>query len=324
MTTGRSSPTRRPPLVITASLQLYRVLLVLHPRAFRREYGASILQVFAQECRDAKRAAGVAGVLCLWPRALGDLLAGAAAEHFARLVAWWKGSASMGIYRQSASEIFAAFVAYVIAGIGFQKMSEDVVKSSLPASHPLLTISYDTVAVGAVLALLAVLVGGVPITLAALRDTLRRRRVGILMLFAVPPVSLAVLAGYALLLVRKSPGHALVWTLIGFFIVAAVVSTAAVLGAVGRSDVDARLYRFARIPGAVAALAMLGTLVASAAWSVVLWQNAPGIFFGNDGILATSTVASTIAHTGVMLAAAIIAIRATLRGLSKRDTGLVA
>jgi hypothetical protein len=324
MTTERSTSPRDLPLAISASLRLYRALLHLHPQAFRREFGASILQVFAQECRDAHRAAGAAGVLRLWLPSLCDLVAGAVAEHLASLVAPWKGSTSMRVYRQSASEIFAAFIAYVIAGIGFQKMSEEVVKSSLPQAHPLMAIAYMVVQAGAVLALLGVLVGGVPIALVALRDALANRRWGILLRFAVPPISLVVVAGNLLLLLHRSPGHVLAWTLIGLFVLAAVVSTAAVLSAVQRSDVDARLFRFARIPGAVVALAMVGTLVASATWSIILWQSAPSIFFGNDGVLATSTVVSTVAHTAAMLAATIIAIHATLRSLAEHGTSSVA
>ena len=313
--------TSRPtaPLVVVASLRVYRALLRLYPTKFRREYGTAIMQVFAQECRDAHRAAGAGGVLRVGLRETVDLLAGACAERLALVAGWWKGSGPMQVYRQTASAVFAAFIAYVLAGVGFQKMSETVLKSSLPAAHPLLTISYDVVVAGAVVALLAVLVGGMPIALAALRDALARRRGDILLRFAVPPVSLALLAGYTLVLLRHSPGHALAWTLIGLLILAAIASTAAVLDAIWRSEIDARLYQFARVPSAVAALAMLVTLVASVTWSLVLWQTGPTIFFGNDGILATSTVPSTIAHTLVMLAATAVAIRATLRGRAGRS-----
>ena len=321
MRSARSAP----PHIVAASLYLYRALLSLHPRAFRRAYGDAIVQVFADECRDAHRAAGAGGVVRLWLPEFGDLLAGAVAEHLALVMGGLKGTTLIRVYRQSASAIFVAFIAFVVAGIGFQKMSETVVKSNLPAAHPLLNIAYIAVEVGAALALLAVLAGGVPIALAALRTGLAQHRGDILWRFAVPPVTLGVLAGYALLLLRHSPDHVLAWTLIGLFLLAAAASTAAVLDAIARGEVDPRLFQFARMPGAVAALAMLLTLAGSATWSLVLWQSAPSIFFGSDGILATSTLLSTIAHTAVMLAAVAIAIRATLRALSAREeTGATA
>jgi hypothetical protein len=305
------------PRAVATSLRLFRALLGLYPAGFRRAYGDEIVQVFAQECRDAHQASGASGVLGLWLRECGDLLVGAGAERLAVAAAWWKGSISMSVslsvYRQTASAIFAAFVAYVLAGIGFQKMSEEVMKSSLPASHPLFTVGYGAVEVGAVLALLAILVGGVPIALAALRDALAKGHRDVLLRFAVPPISLLVLAGYFLLALRHSTGHILGWTLVALFVLAAAASTAAVLDAIQRSDVDPRLFRSARTPGAIAALAMLLTLAGSAAWSLTLWQVAPGIFFGNDGVLATSTLASTIVHTTVMLVATAVALGATVR-----------
>lgn len=336
MMSKRSSQSRALPLSVAVSLWLYRKLLSLHPQAFRREFGMSIVQVFAQECRDAHGVAGAGGVLRLWLPAFGDLLAGACAERLVLLAAWWKGSDPMQVYRQSASMIFAAFVAYVLAGIGFQKMSEDVVKSTLPQTHPLLAVSYIAVEAGAVVALLAVLAGGVPIALATLRYAIAHDRRDILWRFVVPPLSLAVFLAYLVVLVRVTPRNgtpptlqtpgqlALVSSLIAVFVLAAIASTAAVLGAIARSDVDPRLYRFSRIPGVVATLAMLLTLIALATWSFALWQFAPSIFFGNDGALATSTIVSIIVETVVMLGATAVAIRASLRSLAERDAVMAA
>jgi 60Kd inner membrane protein len=60
---------------------LYRRLLVLYPKAFRAAYGAEIAQVFRDRVRQAYRAHGATSVLTLWPAALHDLVANAAAEQ---------------------------------------------------------------------------------------------------------------------------------------------------------------------------------------------------------------------------------------------------
>jgi hypothetical protein len=314
--------------LVALTVALYRWLLWLHPAAFRREYSVSICQVFAQSCRDAYRASGAAGVARLWLPALGDLLHGALAEHLDAL----KGSYPMLEYRRSLSAVFGAYIAFVIAGIGFQKMTEDVMKSSLPSSHPILMVAYVIVEGGAALSLLAVLVGGLPLAWSALRYAFAQRRGDILARFAVPPIALAVVWGYLVFLVHLDPGGATaatihsparilaVGSLIAVFVVAAAASTGAVLSAIARSEITPRLYRFARIPGMLLTVAMAGMLLAVVAWVLALWQAAPAQFFGNDGLLASSTILSSLAQVILMLGAIAVAARAIARGMAMRQT----
>ncbi|MGO8948787.1 MAG: hypothetical protein ACLQUY_14270 [Ktedonobacterales bacterium] len=329
MTSPKSEQLHALPAPVAITLWIYSRLLVLHPPVFRRDFSTGIIQVFRQICLDTYRRNGTAGIIRLWPAALGDLLRGALAEH-AALLHIMRESPMETRYRRSTSMIFACFIAFVIAGIGFDKLSEDIMKSALPAAHPIMAVAYHAVMIGAVLALLAVLAGGIPLLLAALRFAVDHGRRDILARFAVPPVALAVTILYLTLIVRLNVGGDTVATIhtwqrivgvgsaVLIFLIAAVASTAAVLDAFSRSEVPERLLRFSLIPGAVAILAMLATLVASLVWSVALWQYAPGHFFGNDGFLASSTLFATVLQASVMVLAVAVAALALSQGLGTR------
>ncbi len=67
--------------MLRASERVYRVLLTLYPRDFRREYGWQMLQVFRDVCRDALRQGGALALILWWGTALFDLLRTVVAEH---------------------------------------------------------------------------------------------------------------------------------------------------------------------------------------------------------------------------------------------------
>jgi hypothetical protein len=316
--------------LLAVTLWAHERLLALHPASFRREFATSIQQVFRQSCLDAYHAGGSLGVARLWLPALGDLLYGALAEHAALLTLSLKGSSHMPQYRRSASMIFAAFIAFVIVGIGFQKSSEDIMKSALPTTYPLLAVSYYAMMAGAIVALLAVLIGGVPIALAALRYALANRRLDILARFMVPLVALLVILADVFVVVSLNIGgntaatihtparFAGIGSVVVLFILGAAASVYAVLDAIARSDINERLLRFALLPGVLATVAMIVMAVANLVWSFSLWQHAPDLFWGNDGILATSTLVGIVVQALVMVVATIIAIRALIQGFSAR------
>jgi len=319
------------PLLLAATLWAHRKLLLIQPPAFRREYGLSITQVFRQTCLDAYHANGAPGVVRLWLPACGDVLLGALAEYRVLFLGILKGSSHMVQYRRSASLIFGAFIAFVIAGIGFQKSGEYIMQTSLPDTYPLLAISYNAMMGGAVVALLAVLVGGVPIALAALRYAIAHRRGDILARFAVPPVALLVIIAGGFIVISYNIGgnaaatihtparFAAIGGLAVLFILGAVASTYAVLDAIARAEISEGLLRFALIPGVVATIAMVVMVLAHLLWSFTLWQNAPDIFWGDDGLLATSTLVGMIIQVVVMVVATIVAIRALAQGFAARN-----
>src|SRR5258708_4165934 len=74
----------------------------------------------------------------------------------------------------------------------------------------------------------------------------------------------------------------------------------AVARAILRSEVPARLYRFALAPALVATGAMALMLVAAVVWGVALRASDPTLFGGNDGIHSTSTALSWGVQVAVM------------------------
>jgi hypothetical protein len=319
--------------------QVYALLLRLCPRAFREEYGVEVAQVFRQLCRDAWAERGAWGALTFFVAALGDLAAGALAEYIALVEGAWNRSVMMTRLRSSAILVFCAYILFVVIGMGFQKSTEDVVKSNVPTAHPGIALAYNVVIGGAALALLATLAGGVPIAFAALRQAVATRRWGILALFAVPPISLLVWLGYlwVVMNVWQPANGAMVTTqqsgvalaaiiLIALFIVAAIVSVLAVAVAITRSEIRPELYRFALAPEIGVALGMLVTVVGIAAWGVQMLTYAPSYLNGPDGPLGlrASLGSHVVAQSALMLLATLIVIIGVTRGFSARRTQALA
>jgi len=282
-------------------------LLRLYPPAWRARYGEEL-------------AALLLDMSACSPFDLLDLLRGAFDAHLHPELVATKGPHTMPT-RLRASEIavFAAFILFVVAGLGFQKSSEEIMKAD--ASNAAINIPYLLVEGGAVVALLAVLAGGLPIAYAALRYALANRRRDILALFCVPVVSFAALVAYAFVALQvangasQSTGHHLFIGLIAVFLLGAVASTWAVAAAIRRAEVSPGLFRFALLPAAVATLAMALMLAAVVAWGLALRAADPAAFNGNDGILATSTLLTWIGHIVLMAAATLVAAVAVLRAL---------
>ncbi len=59
--------------LLAVSDHLYRALLILYPRAFRREFGPHMAQVFGDACRQVEGERGPSGILILWVSIVGDL-----------------------------------------------------------------------------------------------------------------------------------------------------------------------------------------------------------------------------------------------------------
>jgi hypothetical protein len=218
--------------------------------------------------------------------------------------------------------------------MSFQKSTEDIVKSSVPTAHPGVALAYNVVMGGAALALLATLAAGVPIAYAGLRQAFTARRWGIVALFAVPPISLAVWLGWTLALrdVVASPqtasgpntstAHLFFLSWIGLFVLAAIVSVAAVSVAIARSEVRPELFRFALAPEVGLALGMLVTVAGMVAWNLQMQSYAPSFLNspnGPDGIFG-STGGDVLVHIAVMALATVIVIVGIVRGYSARHT----
>jgi hypothetical protein len=74
-----------PAHILKLSDRLYRRLLTAYPAAYRREYGALLVQLCRDQCRDAYRRGGNFGVASLWPHLLFDLIESSAHEQLTQL-----------------------------------------------------------------------------------------------------------------------------------------------------------------------------------------------------------------------------------------------
>ena len=292
---------------------LLRALILLYPRAWRERYGEEFGALLEERPASVRDVCDVAlGALDAWaiPQVINE-----------------RSVASMGSrMRCSVLLVLWGWVGVVAAGAGFQKMTEyDDFVSAARENAPV-GAAFDAVVVGAIVALAAVLVGGIPIVFVALREALDDGRKDVPLLLCVPVLSLGVFVGYVLVLVgvvepllggtalHDPLNVALFLSIVAVFLLAAVASTASISAAVGRSGVGDRLYRFALYPAALAALSMVVVSVATAVWGLALWAEAPVLFSGDDGLLATPTVASWLAILAVMGPCTCAAVIATFRG----------
>ena len=254
-----------------------------------------------------------------------DVLLGALDAHIAPLDTTGRILRMIHRPRRSAIAVFCAYIAFVLAGMSFQKSIEDDL-GALNGPHPDISLAYHIVLFVAPLSLLAVLAGGAPIGLAAILRALRGRHWDILALFAVPPVALALWIGWTLVLldviapanphfdVRSPLGVGLFLSWGGLFVLAAIASTAAVSIAVSRSDLSPALYRFALGPAAAATITMLVMLGAVVAWGLLVRAEFPAYMTRPNSPLRWAEGFTWLIQIAVMalatLAAAVALIRA--------------
>lgn len=298
-----------------------RLLLRLYPAAWRARYGEEFTALLEDQP--------------LTPRIALDTLLGALDAH---LTAMWSHGGRLHVMnklRSSQIVVFCAYICFVVAGMGFQKMTE-YDDFAAARSHTLVGVTFGVVVAGAALSLLAVLAGGVPLALAALRFAWERKRWDIALLLSTPALALAVLLGYGAFLLYVVNNGAAQFSrsaqtgvslrdkvffalLVGGFAVAAVVSTWAVCSAIRRAEISASLFRFARVPALVTAVVMLAVAVATLLWGLGLRGVDPGLMSGNDGVVATNTTLSWLTIVAVMGLASVVALIASLRGLRAAD-----
>jgi hypothetical protein len=287
-------------------------LLYLYPRAWRERYADEYLALL-EACP-----------LSLW--IIWDVCLGAIDAHLHLETVSGRMFPLMNKLRTSAVMVFCAYIGFVVAGLGFGKMVEYDDFTELLHSNSGVAIAYYTLYTGAFVALAAVLIGGLPLAVAAARNALATKRWRLLALFAVPPASLALWTVYVLLVEALNPHPAPVFSrsamdrilagggIFGLFGLAAIASTAAVCIIVMRSDISERLFRFARIPAIIATLAMAVMLAAVGAYGLMGNAADPELFAGNDGIMATNTTLSLAAILALMAIATVVAIAAVIRG----------
>jgi hypothetical protein len=294
-TTGQTAPRR--------GSRFLRHAIVLYPAAWRRRYGDEF-EALLEQTR-------------LTPRILFDVAVAAVDAHLNPTAPLRKWPFMFERLRASELAVFAGWILFVVSGLGFSKMTEDSAFGAAGGANPAVGLAYDAFGVGAVVALLGVLAAGVPIAWAIARSAFRTHRWRQLSLLAVPPVSLAVWIGVTFLLVnavdKPVPDGAIrvvyfvAW--VAVFSLAAVVSTVAVTVAAINGEVAPGLYRRAVTPALIVAGAMAIVVLALAVWGLALLATTPSLFWGNGGVLATSTALTWLGVVAGMGAGAAVAIR---------------
>jgi hypothetical protein len=224
--------------------------------------------------------------------------------------------------RASLLTIFGAYGGVVLAGTGFQKMTESPDFQEAAQAYRLVGISFHLLAIGAIGALLALLVGGLPIAFAVIRSALVRKQRGPLFGFAVPILAFAVLLG-TLLLMQQLAQSGQVALVTGLFfgapIATAVSGTGSICFVVTRSEISEKLLRFALPPFICATISMALVAVSTLTWGLGLHESAPQLLTGNNGLTGLSTTGSWLGIVVVMALATALAVFSLVRGLSARS-----
>ena len=302
-------------------MKIAQYLVRLYPQTWRSRYGEEFLAFLEQ--RPISFLDGV------------DLFFGALDAHLHPEL----GTTGMSLYerilqmlftlRRSLLTIFCAYIGFILAGWAFQKMTEydDFVEAA--RTHSIVGLSFNLVVIGAVVALLAVLAGGLPIAITLIRSALAQKRRGPLLLLAVPILAFAVFLGTTLLLEalhRPSNHLSPVWQIFfhrgvffGTLIAAAIASAGSVCFAVVHSEISEKLLRFAVLPSILATISMALVLAATITWGLGLRDGAPQLFAGNDGLVGSSTTGTWLGIVIAMAIATVLAALSLLRGLSARS-----
>jgi hypothetical protein len=292
---------------------IVRPLLRLYPEYWRVRYGEEF--------------AALLEVCPLRLTTLLDVLLGALDAHIDPQDTTGRIMQAINRPRRSAIVVFCAYIAFVLAGLNYFKSTEDDIHR-LMRGHADITAAYFVVEAGAAVALLAVLAGGVPLALAALRRAWEQRRWDIPLLLAVPPVALAVWVGWTAIIVLviaptnpngtatdpRAGAVFLSWG--GLFFLAALVSTAAVSIAMSRSGLSPQLFRLALWPAAVATVFMAVILGAVVFWGLAVHTDVPSYFSSPITPYRFAYAVGWFADVAVMAIATLVAAVALVRGFN--------
>ncbi len=312
-------------------------LVRLYPRWWRARYGEEF-KALLDECLHS-------------PLDVLDILLGAFDAHLELSHETnWRLMNMNNKLRTTILIVFAAYIAFIIAGFSLTALMDDSPLVPLVESNPILSASWLTIEAGSVLALLAVVIGGAPIAWTVIRRVFTSQRKDLKLLF-VPLYSFLAIALYTFFLISASfewiqiPGfqpvvhngvmpsinRILMTGEILVFVLGAIASTVAIWKVISHADVEEgtfpllgkgrniKLYEFAFPPAVVAALVMLVMFVATVVWGWLAFSSRPDLFTGNMGVMMTSTRGSFSFTVIVMALASIAACYAVWRGKSSRN-----
>jgi hypothetical protein len=318
---AQTEPTRSLPKMIALSLLIYRCLLRLGPAAFRCDYGAPALQDFRQCCCDAYQQQGSFGVLRLWPGLFGETVTGLLAEYWTEL--FGRKRPMLPTVRRSMVVTFWAFVLFLFADAAFGHTADPAAPfDAIGHIHPEIALAHALIAYSGDIALLAIVLGGLPVLLTAVMHAIPGGPRSVAKLFAMRAKLALLLLGAALLITICSLGFLLatqylfgppactatngcvagqppLLLVLGFaaiiagitlcvFVVLAISASLSL--AVMRSTFGTSMLRLTLAPIGILALAMATATVATAMWTILLWIDAPQFAASDSGLGHGQTV----------------------------------
>jgi len=216
--------------------------------------------------------------------------------------------------------VFSAYIGFIIAGFSLVGLADDSPMLLLMKTNQALAFYWALIQAGAVVALLAVVIGGLPLAVMIIRCALmtNRRSLGLLLVPGFSFLVLVLCVGFIFLVgtgrihiagvfpVVPSgnfpPGNRLMLAgLMLVFILGAIASTLAVWKMVSSIDPEQeairlagrgltlRPYAFAFVPAVITTASMLVMLVATLAWGGTAFSALPQVYAGNFGPWQTNT-----------------------------------
>jgi len=313
-------------------------LVRMYPRWWRERYGEEF-EALLEQCLHS-------------PMDVVDIFLGALDAHLCfTSVSSWRSMNMNNKLRTATLVVFASYIAFVVAGMSLYGLADDSPMADLMKTGqdlPLLA-SWLTVQAGALIALLAVVVGGLPIAWVVARRALTASRRDLLLLL-VPVVSFLALILYAGFVASVGlgrisiPGVAPTVSPDNFpfgnrlmlaggmlvFVLGAIASTAAVWRVIMNTDASEvnsnilgwqaslKLYDHAYTAALITSFAMLLTLIATLAWGWLSFSALPQVFSENLGLLLSNTTVSFTIIISIMTLATAIAFFGLARGQSAR------
>ena len=339
---SKTSPT---PTSIALSMFLYRWLLKLAPTAFRRDYTQPALQDFQQYCSDSYQARGSLGVLALWPLLFGEAVCSILAEHLSEI--FGRKRPMLPTIRRSMIATFAAFVLFMLAYTALGHTTDPSAPfDAVGRTHPQIGIAHTIVAYSGSIALLTILIGGLPILFTAMRHAIPGGLRNVARLFIIRPKQGLLLLGVALLIaicflayllgtqyifgpppctptngcIAGQPPllvalsfAAIIAAVTGFVFVILAITTSLSL-AVLRTEFSEQMLRFSLVPVGILTIVMCAATLAATTWLISLWVLAPQFVASGSG-LGYGQTAWVIAMILAMALATVITIGAFGSGL---------
>jgi hypothetical protein len=310
----------------------------LYPRSWRLRYGEEFTALLEQ---------------CLHsPLDVLDILLGALDAHMLLLSGenlTWRVMNMLNKIRTALLIVFAAYIGFVIAGFGLVGMADDSPMIELTKTNPGLSAAWNIIQAGSAVALLAVVVGGLPLAVGVIRRALTRPNQG-LGLLLVPVAAFLAVVAYGVFLWTVATGRTLLpgvvrvvqpgpfppgnrLLLAGFmlvFVLGAIASTLAVWKVISRTDTEqetfraagrdftVKIYQFAYWPAVVTTAAMFVMLAATLIWALASFSALPGVLGGNYGPWGTSTQAWFVGIVVLMVLCTVVAFVGVWRGRSRQ------